>query len=44
MVEKGLLGAGAYLDSGRGMFFRNANAFADYANETAKKANVTRCV
>ncbi|MEF2949113.1 MAG: 5-bromo-4-chloroindolyl phosphate hydrolysis family protein [Oscillospiraceae bacterium] len=41
MVEKGLLGAGAYLDSGRGMFFRNANAFADYANETAKKANVT---
>ena len=41
MVEKGLLGAGAYLDSGRGVFFRNANAFADYANETAKKANVT---
>jgi len=41
MVEKGLLGAGAYLDSGRGMFFRNANAFADYANEAAKKANVT---
>ena len=41
MVEKGLLGAGAYLDKGRGMFFRNANAFADYANETAKKENVT---
>lgn len=41
MVEKGLLGAGAYLDSGRGMFFRNANAFADYANATAKKENVT---
>ena len=41
MVEKGLLGTGAYLDSGRGIFFRSANAFADYANETAKKANVT---
>lgn len=41
MVEKGLLGAGAYLDSGRGMFFRNADAFADYANATAKKENVT---
>lgn len=41
MVEKGLLGTGAYLDSGRGMFFRNANAFADYANATAKKENVT---
>lgn len=41
MVEKGLLGAGAYLDSGRGIFFRSADAFADYANETAKKANVT---
>ena len=41
MVEKGLLGAGAYLDSGRGMFFRNADAFADYANETAKKEDVT---
>ena len=41
MVEKGLLGAGAYLDSGRGIFFRSANAFADYANETAKKENVT---
>lgn len=41
MVEKGLLGAGAYLDSGRGVFFRSADAFADYANETAKKANVT---
>ena len=41
MVEKGLLGAGAYLDSGRGIFFRNADAFADYANATAKKKNVT---
>lgn len=41
MVEKGLLGAGAYLDSGRGIFFRSADAFADYANETAKKENVT---
>lgn len=41
MVEKGLLGTGAYLDSGRGIFFRNANAFADYANATAKKENVT---
>ena len=41
MVEKGLLGTGAYLDSGRGIFFRSADAFADYANATAKKANVT---
>lgn len=41
MVEKGLLGAGAYLDSGRGIFFRSADAFADYANATAKKENVT---
>lgn len=37
MVEKGLLGTGAYLDSGRGIFFRSADAFADYANATAKK-------
>ena len=41
MVEKGLLGAGAYLDSGHGIFFRSADAFADYANATAKKENVT---
>lgn len=41
MVEKSLLGAGAYLDSGRGIFFRSADAFADYANATAKKENVT---
>lgn len=41
MVEKGLLGAGAYLDSGRGIFFRSADAFADYANATAKRENVT---
>lgn len=41
MVEKGLLGAGAYLDSGRGIFFRSADAFADYANAAAKKENVT---
>ena len=41
MVEKGLLGAGAYLDRGRGIFVRSADAFADYANETAKKENVT---
>ena len=41
MVEKGLLGAGAYLDSGRGIFFRSDDAFADYANATAKKENVT---
>ena len=41
MVEMGLLGTGAYLDSGRGIFFRSADAFADYANATAKKANVT---
>lgn len=41
MVEKGLLGTGAYLDSGRGIFFRSADAFADYANATAKKENVT---
>ena len=41
IVEKGLLGAGAYLDSGRGIFFRSADAFADYANETVKKENVT---
>ena len=41
MVEKGLLGTGAYLDSGRGIFFRSADAFADYANAIAKKENVT---
>lgn len=41
MVEKGLLGTGAYLDSGRGIFFRSADAFADYADATAKKENVT---
>ena len=41
MVEKGLLGTGAYLDSGRGIFFRSADAFADYANATAKKEDVT---
>ena len=29
------------MDSGRGIFFRSADAFADYANATAKKENVT---
>lgn len=41
MVEKGLLGAGAYLDKGRGMFFRNAEAFAEYAEEKSRRENVT---
>ena len=40
-LPAGLLGTGAYLDSGRGIFFRSADAFADYANATAKKENVT---
>ncbi len=41
MVEKGMLDTGAYFDSGRGIFFRSADAFADYANAAAKKENVT---
>ncbi len=42
MVEKGLLGTGAYLDSGRGIFFPSADAFADYANATARKRKTSR--
>ncbi len=41
MVEKGMLDTGAYFDSGRGILFRSADAFAEYASEKAKKENVT---
>ena len=41
MVEKGMLDAGAYFDSGRGILFRSADAFAAYASEKAKAENVT---
>lgn len=41
MVEKGMLSAGAYFDSGRGMFFRSAEAFAEYAEEKSRRENVT---
>lgn len=41
MMEKGLLETGAYLDSGRGIFFRSADAFAAYADETRAKENAT---
>ena len=41
MVEKGMLSAGAYFDSGRGMFFRSAEAFAEYSEEKSRRENVT---
>lgn len=41
MQEKGLLEAGAYLDSGRGIFFRSADAFAAYADEKRARENAT---
>lgn len=41
MMEKGLLETGAYLDSGRGIFFRSADAFAAYANEKRARENTT---
>ena len=41
MLEKNMFDAGAYLDSGRGVLFRSADAFAAYAGERAKRENVT---
>lgn len=41
MSEKGLLEAGAFLDSGRGIFFRSADAFAAYADETRARQDTT---
>ena len=41
MLEKNMFDAGAYLDSGRGVLFRSADAFAEYAGERAKRENVT---
>lgn len=41
MVEKGMLDTGAYFDSGRGILFRSADAFAEYANAKSKAENVT---
>lgn len=41
MMDKGLLETGAYLDSGRGIFFRSADAFAAYADEKRARENVT---
>jgi len=41
MVKRVCSARARTLDSGRGIFFRSADAFADYANATAKKENVT---
>ena len=37
MIEKGLLGAGAYFDAGRGVLFRSADAARRYSAEHEKK-------
>lgn len=41
MMDKGLLETGAYLDSGRGIFFRSADAFAAYADEKRTREHAT---
>lgn len=41
MIEKGLLGAFAYVDSGRGILFRSAAAAGKYKAEKTGKENLT---
>lgn len=41
MIEKGMLGMQAYVDSGRGILFRSADAAQRYTKEKAEKENLT---
>ena len=41
MVQKNLLGTGAFLDEGRGILFRSADAYQRYLQERTKKEKLT---
>ena len=41
MLQKNLLGTGAFLDEGRGILFRSADAYQRYLTERTKKENLT---
>lgn len=41
MIEKGKLGIGAYVDAGRGILFRSADAYQRYLTKRTEKENLT---
>ena len=41
MIEKSLLGTGAFFDAGRGILFRSADAYQRYLQERTKKEDLT---
>ncbi len=41
MLQKKMLGTGAFLDAGRGILFRSADAYQRYLQERTKKENLT---
>lgn len=41
MIEKGMLGASAYVDNGRGILFRSADAAQRYSKEKSEQENLT---
>ena len=41
MVQKNLLGVGAFYDAGRGVLFRSADAYQKFLQERTKKENLT---
>lgn len=41
MLQKNLLGTGAFFDAGRGILFRSADAYQRYLQERTKKENLT---
>ena len=41
MLQKNMLGTGAFLDEGRGILFRSADAYQRYLQERTKKENLT---
>jgi len=41
MVQKNLLGTGSFLDEGRGLLFRSADAYQRYLQERTRKENLT---
>jgi len=41
MIDKGMFGTGAFIDSSRGILFRSADAYQRYLGERTKKENIT---
>ncbi len=41
MIDKGKLGIGAYVDAGRGILFRSADAYQRYLNKRTEQQNLT---